>query len=114
MKQTQGRRRGEGWILAAALLAILTLCLGIGMSRLPRELSLEPVHAVFLEMPKVNLNAATIEELRDLPGIGEALAERIVLYRAKHGGFRDIAELTRVEGIGAGKLEAVRELVCAD
>ena len=114
MKQTHGRRRGEGWILAAALLAILMICLGIGMNRLPREVSLEPVHAVFLEMPKVNLNAATMDELSALPGVGETLAKRIVLYRAKHGGFRDIAELTRVEGIGEGKFEAVRELIRAD
>ena len=112
MRETRRRRRGEGLILAAALAGLLIICIGIGMNRLPREISLGPVHAVSVEMPRLNLNTATIGELSKLPGIGETLAERIVLYRAKHGGFDEIAELMRVEGVGEGKFEAVRELIC--
>jgi competence protein ComEA len=58
---------------------------------------------------KVNLNTATVEQLASLPGVGDALAARIVEYRQKSGGFKAAQELMNVKGIGEknfGKLEA--------
>jgi competence protein ComEA len=49
---------------------------------------------------KLNLNTATEEQLMLLPTIGPAKAERIVIWRKKNGGFRRIADLRRVKGIG--------------
>jgi competence protein ComEA len=54
---------------------------------------------------RVNLNSATAKELESLPGIGPALAGRIVSYRESHGGFADIGELRAVSGIGTTLLE---------
>jgi competence protein ComEA len=48
----------------------------------------------------LNLNTATAADLEALPGIGPALAERIVAYRGEHGPFRDAKSLTDVPGIG--------------
>ena len=48
----------------------------------------------------VDLNRATAEELRTLPGIGPSLAARVVAWRAEHGPFRSVDELERVPGIG--------------
>ncbi|RLC89495.1 MAG: competence protein ComEA, partial [Chloroflexi bacterium] len=48
----------------------------------------------------VDLNAATPEELRTLPGIGPQLAQRIVAYREEHGPFFLPQEITAVPGIG--------------
>ncbi len=54
---------------------------------------------------KFDLNTATKTELMELPGIGEAMAERIILRREEKGKFRSIAELKKVKGIGEKKFE---------
>ncbi len=61
----------------------------------------------------VALNAAPAEELDALPGIGPALAERIVAWRAAHGPFRSVDALADVPGIGARTVERIRPLVRA-
>ncbi|MCX7623131.1 MAG: ComEA family DNA-binding protein [Thermomicrobium sp.] len=48
---------------------------------------------------RIDLNRATAEELEGLPGVGPALARRIVEYRAQHGPFRSVEELVNVAGI---------------
>jgi len=59
----------------------------------------------------VRLNAATRAELESLPGIGPALAGRILEFRAAHGPFRHASELLLVRGIGPKKWAALRALV---
>ncbi|HET7465001.1 MAG TPA: ComEA family DNA-binding protein [Longimicrobium sp.] len=49
---------------------------------------------------RVNLNSASADELQTLPGIGPALAARIVAHRAANGPFRSVEELQEVPGIG--------------
>jgi competence protein ComEA len=49
---------------------------------------------------KVNLNAASVEQLSTLPGVGAKLAARIVEHRQKAGGFKTTQELLNVKGIG--------------
>ena len=53
---------------------------------------------------KVNVNTATVQQLQELPGIGPALAQRIVEYRQKSGGFKTTQELLNVKGIGEKNL----------
>lgn len=60
---------------------------------------------------KVNLNSAGQRELEELPGIGPTLAERIIAYREKKGGFKSVEELKQVSGIGEKKFEELRDLV---
>ena len=62
----------------------------------------------------LNLNTASEEELRRLPGIGEKLAAAIVAYREEHGPFRTVDELLQVPGIGEKRLAAIRDLVTID
>ena len=59
----------------------------------------------------VNINTADVDTLTALPGIGQVLAERIVAYRRQNGPFRVIEEITKVEGIGEKKAEAILDLI---
>ena len=63
------------------------------------------------DIGRLDLNTATAEELAELPGIGESLAERIVTYRQENGAFIDVEELRSVYGIGEKKLEAIRAYI---
>jgi len=61
----------------------------------------------------VDLNRASAEELRTLPGIGPALAARVVAWRAAHGPFRSADELENVPGIGRKTATRLRPRVTA-
>jgi len=56
----------------------------------------------------VNVNTATAEELQTLPGIGPALARRILEHRAAQGPFRSAEELSKVPGIGPATATRLR------
>lgn len=56
----------------------------------------------------VNINTASAAELEALPGIGPALAQRIVDHRQQHGPFASVDDLLDVPGIGRAKLEALK------
>jgi competence protein ComEA len=60
---------------------------------------------------QVNLNTATAAELAKLPGIGPAVAARIVEYRQKNGGFKKAEELMNVRGIGEKMFLKLKPLV---
>jgi len=56
----------------------------------------------------LDLNSATLDELIDLPGIGPVLAQRIIEYREKHGGFKTVEELLEIRGIGPKRFEQLK------
>lgn len=53
----------------------------------------------------VNINKASAAELQALPGIGPALAQRIIEYRQQQGAFKTLSDLDAVKGVGPKKLE---------
>lgn len=56
---------------------------------------------------KISINTAQTDELDVLPGIGPALADRIVVYRKEHGPFKTVEDIKKVKGIGNKLLEKV-------
>jgi competence protein ComEA len=56
----------------------------------------------------VNINSADLTGLQTLDGIGPSLAQRILAYRAAHGGFRSVNDLRNVTGIGPKKFAAIK------
>jgi len=61
--------------------------------------------------PRLDLNRAGSAELTELPGIGPALAERIIRFRGERGAFRSVDELRDVPGIGPATVEKIRNRV---
>ncbi|MDP9005364.1 MAG: ComEA family DNA-binding protein, partial [Actinomycetota bacterium] len=60
---------------------------------------------------RVDLNTATAEQLDTLPGVGPATAQAILDERERRGRFATVEELLDVRGIGDAKLDALRDLV---
>ncbi|HEX6946277.1 MAG TPA: ComEA family DNA-binding protein [Acidimicrobiia bacterium] len=60
---------------------------------------------------RIAVNRATAAELENLPGVGPVLAERIVAYREQNGPFETVEDLLQVPGIGEAKLAALRDLI---
>jgi competence protein ComEA len=59
----------------------------------------------------LDLNSARVEDLTELPGVGEKLAQRLVEYRRTHGRFRSVEDLRKVPGIGEKRMGRLRPLV---
>jgi competence protein ComEA len=60
----------------------------------------------------VNINTADRAELETLPGVGTAIAQRIIDFREKNGAFLSIDQLKEVSGIGDKKFEELADKVC--
>lgn len=59
----------------------------------------------------VNINKATENELSTLPGIGNSLATRIVEYRKQNGNFKTIEDIKNVSGIGESKFANIKDFI---
>jgi competence ComEA-like helix-hairpin-helix protein len=57
----------------------------------------------------VNINAATSEELQQVPGIGPATAEKILQMRKSYGAFKSVDDLLAIRGLGPKRLEKMRK-----
>lgn len=60
---------------------------------------------------KININTATEEELDTLPGIGPSTATKILDYRKEKGKFKTIEEIKEVSGIGENKYEKIKDRI---
>ncbi|MBQ6216338.1 MAG: helix-hairpin-helix domain-containing protein [Erysipelotrichaceae bacterium] len=56
----------------------------------------------------ISINSAGLEELCMLPGVGPAIAERIIAYRDENAGFKSLADIMNVKGIGKATYEKIK------
>ena len=96
------------------LTVLILLCLGLSVWRWgqlsgwgiqPVEIERQPERVYDY---RVDINQATWVELMQLPGVGEALAGRIIRYREEHGPFQSLDELDEISGIGPKTIEKLR------
>lgn len=59
----------------------------------------------------VNINSATLEQLKQVNGIGDVKAQSIIDYREKNGGFKSIEEIKNIDGIGEKTFEKIKEKI---
>lgn len=57
----------------------------------------------------ININVATIDELKRLSGVGDAMAKRIIDFRENEGYFNSIEDIMNVEGIGEAKFNKIKD-----
>lgn len=59
----------------------------------------------------VNINKATKEQLCELQGIGESTADKIITYRKENGNFKQVEDIKNVPGIGDAKYENIKDKI---
>ena len=97
---------------AAAVIGWVVMCTGTASAapaRAPRPAKVADAGAE--AKTTVDINAADSVKLTELPGIGPALAQRIVEYRKEHGPFKSVDELVNVRGVGDRLLARLRERI---
>ena len=106
--QWRTQRALAGWL--SVILLIVSLRYGTAGCRGARLVNVERVRGVPPQFV-TDVNRAPWPELTLLPGIGPAMAQRIVVSREQDGPFREPEDLLRVRGIGPKTLAAVRPYV---
>ena len=112
----------QAWILIAVTGAFLCLLLGVFIGRNFNKsyINIQGVDTVQSQSSttqsatsqgKIDINTATVDRLQLLPGIGEALAQRIVNYREENGSFATIEGLMNVSGIGEKKFANIKDYI---
>ncbi len=82
-----------------------------GETASPVPLSATPLPAASPAGGKVNINTASVDELDALPGVGPAIAQRIVDYRTENGPFHSIEDLMQVKGIGSATFAELKDRI---
>ena len=115
------KNRWDGWIVSASLFTIFIIAtagrmLGtanpVTYSAAPVKTNLSDQLIPYGDSILININTADEALLMTLPGIGPALSARIIDYREANGSFDSVNALMNVSGIGAARLNDIRDMIC--
>lgn len=114
---SDSKKRNNRWITVivcycAVMLIVLT---GIRLWEYHSTVSAVPIEITDIPEPVtvllIDINTAELDELVELPGIGEGLGKRIIEFRKKNGGFEKIEDIMLVDGIGQATFEKLKPLI---
>lgn len=71
----------------------------------------EVIESQEIDDGKININTASKEELKSLPGVGESKADSIISYRESQGGFQNIEDIMKIPGIKEGLFEQIKDFI---
>lgn len=116
---TAGERRALTVLGALALAGLGVLAwqqrrAPLTIERLPLPETAAAWDQALAQARQVDVNRADVAELERLPGVGPALAGRIVAYRTQHGPFASVKDVARVAGIGPKTLAALADHLTVD
>jgi len=99
--------RTQGWPRWRRCVSASLLCLLLTVGAAANAAPIESVRAA--EQPEaIDLNKADLQQLQSLPGIGAAIAQRILDFREANGPFERVEDLLKVRGIGEKSFEKLR------
>lgn len=105
----------------AAFCCLLAVTLTAACVKLPRRAAIGSESVAPFEqpnstrqIPRISLNGASREELEKLPGIGPALAARIIEHRERYGPFRRAEHLLMVRGISDRRFRQLRSHIAVE
>jgi competence protein ComEA len=93
-------------IMMAAIVAI-----AVGATGMSAQSKTPTPKATATATAPINLNTATAEQLATIPGVGAKMAERIIDYRQKNGGFKKVEDLMNVSGVGEKSFLKMKPLI---
>jgi competence ComEA-like helix-hairpin-helix protein len=96
-------------LILATILLGLQIVRSLSLGSRPTELERGPGLGY-----RIDLNRASLAELMQMPGVGDARAREIVAYRRQAGGFRKVSDLLQVHGIGLATFERLKPWVCVE
>ena len=107
-----GSKRWRKAILTAICLVAMALAAGAGPAAAAEAEDAGTADGAVAR--QIDINKATAVELTAIPGVGNAIAQRIVEFRDKQGPFRRVEDLLKVKGIGEKSFQKIRSHVKVD
>ena len=104
------RYRSPLLIASCLMLALTAICFTLPAQAAKAS---TPSTAPMAAQGPIDINTAKVADLVKLPGVGEALAKRIVEFRQEHGPFKRVEDLMKVKGIGEKSFEKLRPSIVA-